>query len=92
MILSHVFRNSMILGFFKWCFSFILLGGRLHFTICLKKISLHEIENHDGKYLVHLESVFKSGVPTALLYICVIVILSIVFFYKNDLALGMYHY
>ena len=35
MILSHVFRNSMILGFFKWCFSFILLGGRLHFTICL---------------------------------------------------------
>ena len=24
----------MILGFFKWCFSFILVGGRLHFTIC----------------------------------------------------------
>lgn len=40
MILSHWFRNSMILGFFKWCFSFTLQGGRLHFTICQKLITI----------------------------------------------------
>ena len=94
-----VFALTMIFINLEWniivVFVFSLVSFLLEFAVKifllneLKKISLHEIENHDGKYLVHLESVFKSGVPTALLYICVIVILSIVLFYKNDLALGI---
>lgn len=54
MILSHVFRNSMILGFFKWCFSFILLGGRLHFTICLEEFKARAIKPEEQMiYIAH---------------------------------------
>ena len=94
-----VFALTIIFINLEWniiiAFVFSLVSFLLEFAVKIfllnefKKIPLHEIENHDGKYIVHLESVSKSGVPTALLYICVIVILSIVLFYKNDLALGI---
>ncbi|MHB8097041.1 MAG: hypothetical protein ACYDEI_05265 [Erysipelotrichaceae bacterium] len=56
----------MIRGFLKWCFSFILIGGRLHFTICqsiskqfVRKLILIIYENDNHSNTKFLENELK---------------------------------